>query len=102
MARSKNRRKKPKKEKMSSGSSKKRVTPAETPKEDVVDSSEDLVDYASDTNYTGGTMSGMRDLISGGGNAKDNVFSRRRSLGEWTVIFVVLGALYFVITKWFL
>ena len=102
MARSKNRRKKPKKEKKPGGSSKRRVKQAETSEEDFVDSSEDLVDYASDANYSGGTMSGMRDLISGGGNAKDNVFSRRRSLGEWAVIFVVLGALYFIINKWFL
>ena len=47
-------------------------------------------------------MSGMRNLVSGGGQARENVFSRRRSLGEWALIFGMIGALYFIVNHWFL
>ena len=102
MARSKNRRKKPKKEKKSGATSKKRESSALPSETGSSEPTEELIDYASDADYSGGTMSGMRNLVSGGGQARENVFSRRRSLGEWTLIFGVIGALYFIVNHWFL
>ena len=102
MARSKNRRKKPKKEKKSRVTSKRRESSASQSETQSTEPTEELIDYASDAEYSGGTMSGMRNLVSGGGQAKDNIFSRPRSLGEWTLIFGVIGAVYFIVNHWFL
>ncbi|MEE2903829.1 MAG: hypothetical protein VYC39_15995 [Myxococcota bacterium] len=102
MARSKNRRKKPKKDKKPGVSSNKRRSIASSSEDSSSEPTEELIDYASDADYSGGTMSGMRNLVSGGGQARENVFSRRRSLGEWTLIFGVIGTIYFIVNHWFL
>ena len=94
MARSKNRRKKPKPTKKTSPTKKRKKTAteaSEAPPELKTDES----DYLSDSDYSGGMLVGMRNMVSGGGQAQDNVFSKRRSLGEWLLWFTLIGLIVY-------
>ena len=100
MPRSKNRRKKPSRPKKSAKPNKhvNRSTPAH---QQAVPTDESLAMESSeydDETPAGGTMIGMRRLISGAQPAKDGFFSRRRTLGEWALWFGGLYGVYYAIS----
>ncbi len=98
MARSKNRRKKPARPKKSKSKTKKR-----SPSQDA-DADQALLDeepseetVLSDSRSSGGLLIGMRNMISGGGQANEGFFSKRRSFGEWSLWFAGLLAIYYAV-----
>ena len=96
MARSKNRRKKPKAKKKVNA--KKTRNPAQVISEDdSLDQNAMESEFTPDEEYSGGFLVGMRDMISGGGKAEENMLSKRRSLGEWSLWLAGAGVIYYLI-----
>ena len=96
MARSKNRRKKPKANKKPTGKKTKARSTAlpdnEYPEETSIES-----DLNPDEEYSGGMLVGMRNMISGGGQAQETMLSKRRSLTEWFLWFAAIGLIYYAV-----
>ncbi len=105
MARSKNRRKKPKQTKKSSARPKKKHSSVDKDsQESLSNASENVLDDypARDESDGPGLLTSMRGMVAGGGDAKDGFFSRRRSLTEWALWFAGGTGLYLLFRHFFI
>ena len=96
MARSKNRRKKPKANKKSAPK-KTKARSSVLPDNEYPDETGLESDVGPDEEYSGGMLVGMRNMISGGGQAEETMLSKRRSLTEWFLWFAVVGVIYYLV-----